>query len=217
MKEKVAVATVQGKVYFLIVNALRENNISFTSLVPSEPVPPKVKLVITTEEEKDKVDFERVLTLHGEADLERLIIEVKKLLLGKEAYEKIIIGIDPGEAIGVAVLADGKVLEEGNCYSSHEMVNSILKVMRTINFSVTESVVKIGNGVPVYRKLLEDLDDTLPPQVVFEVVGEAGTNRPLKEHKHSRKIRHISSAIRIAGRTGRIFARRKAIAANSAT
>lgn len=217
MKEKVAVATVQGKAYFLIVNALRENDISFTSLVPSEPVPPKVKLVITTEEEKEKIDFERVLTLQGESDLECLIIEVKKSLLGKEAYEKIIIGIDPGEAIGLAVLADGKVLEEGNCYSSHEMVNSILKVMRTVNFSVTEAVVKIGNGVPVYRKLLEDLDDTLPPQVVFEVVGEAGTNRPLKEHKHSRKIRHISSAIRIAGRTGRIFARRKAIAANSAT
>ena len=55
------------------------------------------------------------------------MIEVKKLLLGKEAYEKIVVGIDPGEAIGLAVLADGKVIEEGNCYSSQELVNSILK------------------------------------------------------------------------------------------
>ncbi len=41
MKEKVAVATVQGKAYFLIVNELREQNIPFISLVPGESVPPK--------------------------------------------------------------------------------------------------------------------------------------------------------------------------------
>ena len=39
MKEKVAVATVQGKAYFLIVNALREQNIPFVSLVPGQSVP----------------------------------------------------------------------------------------------------------------------------------------------------------------------------------
>ena len=51
MREKVAVATVQGKAYFLIVNATRKT-IPFISLVPGESVSPKIKLVITTEEEK---------------------------------------------------------------------------------------------------------------------------------------------------------------------
>ncbi len=104
------------------------------------------------------------------------------------------------------MLADGKVIEEGNCYNSRELVNSILKIIRTVNFSVTSVSVKIGNGVPVYKELLQDLDDALPAEVVLEVVGEAGTNRPLTAH--SRKIRHISSAIRIAGRTGRVLARK---------
>ncbi len=213
LKQKVAVATVQGKAYFLIVNALREQDISFISLIPGEPALSKVKLAITTTEEKDKVKFDKVLIFHDESELETLIIEVKKLLLGKEDYERIIVGIDPGEVIGLAVLADGKVLEEGNCYSCHEMLNSILKVLRTVDFSVTSVAVKVGNGVPVYRDLLQDLDDALPEQAMLEVVGEAGTNRPLK--RHSRKVRHISSAIRIAGRTGHIYARRKMIAANT--
>jgi predicted RNase H-like nuclease (RuvC/YqgF family) len=34
--------------------------------------------------------------------------------LGKEAFEKIVIGIDPGVAIGLVEIADGKVIEEGN-------------------------------------------------------------------------------------------------------
>jgi hypothetical protein len=215
VKEKVAVATVEGKAYFLIVNELREQNISFISLVPGEPVPAEVKVVITTEKEKHLVKHEKILIFNNEGELDNLVNEVKRILQGKEAYEKIVIGIDPGEAIGLAVIADGKVIEEGNCFSTQEVINSIIKTIRNVNFSLTSVSVKIGNGVPVYKELLEALDDALPPEVALEVVGEAGTNRPLKENKRSRGIRHISSAIRIAGRTGYIIQRRKAIATNS--
>jgi len=215
MKEKVAVATVQGKPYFLIVNQLKEQNIPFISLVPGESVPAKISLVITTEQEKHLVNHERILIFHGEDELEGLVDEVKKLLLGKEDFEKIVVGIDPGAAIGLVVLADGKVIEEGNCFSSQEVITSILKVLRNVNFEVTDVSVKIGNGVPVYKELLKDLDDALPTQVTLEVVSEAGTNKPLKENKHSRGVRHISSATRIAGRTGNIIPRRRTIAAHS--
>jgi transcriptional accessory protein Tex/SPT6 len=215
MKERVAIATVQGKAYFLIVNKLREQNISFISLVPGEPVPAKVRLVITTEQEKSLVKHEKILVVQGEDELDNLINEVQKILLGKEAFERIVIGIDPGEATGLAVMADGKVIEEGNCYSTQEVINNITKAIRNVNFSQTAVSVKIGNGVPVYKELLEALDGALPPQVALEVVSEAGTNKPLKENRHSRGIRHISSAIHIAGRTERIVPRRKQVAANS--
>jgi predicted RNase H-like nuclease (RuvC/YqgF family) len=76
-------------------------------------------LVITTEAEKARVNYPKVLVFHDESDLEPLILEVKKALLGKEVCDKIVIGIDPGVAIGLAVLADGKMIEEGNFFSSH--------------------------------------------------------------------------------------------------
>jgi hypothetical protein len=215
MKEKVAVATVQGKAYFLIVNQLREQNIPFISLVPGQSVPDKMALVVTTEQEKHLVNHEKILVFHSEDELDSLVDEVMKLLLGKEAFEKIVIGIDPGVAIGLVAVADGKVIEEGNCFSTKEVIDSILKVLRNVDFAVTSVSVKIGNGVPVYKELLEGLDGALPPQVILEVVGEAGTNKPLKENKRSRGVRHISSATRIAGRTGNIVPRGKAIEANS--
>jgi hypothetical protein len=213
MKGRVAVATVQGKAYYLIVNALKEKDINFLSLIPGEIVPSRAELVISTEKEKNKIPHPKILLFKEESELDCLMMEVKKLLLGKETYDKIVIGIDPGEAIGLAVLADGKVIEEANCFCSRELIICILKILRSVNFSVTNVTVKIGNGVPVYIELLHNLDEALPYQVILEVVGEAGTNRPLKAH--SRKIRHISSAIRIAARTGRIIARRKELAANS--
>lgn len=210
MKGKVAVATVQGKIYYLIVNALQQNDISFYSIIPGEHVPTRAKLVITTEEEKSKVQYPKILVFHDESELETMILEIKKVLLGKEVCDKIVVGIDPGVAIGLAVLADGKLIEEGNFFSSRELVNAILKIVRTVNFSETKVFIKIGNGVPVYRELLHDLDEVLPCEVNIEVVVEAGTNRPMIAH--SRKVRHISSAIRIAARTGRLIARRNPVA-----
>jgi hypothetical protein len=215
VKEKVAVATVKGKAYFLIVNELREQRIPFVSLVPGEPLPSEVKVVVTTKRESHLIKHERILIFYDESELDTLVHELKRILQGKEAYEKIIVGIDPGEAIGLAVIADGKVIEESNCFGTLELINSIIKMVRNVNFPVTSVSVKIGNGVPVYKEILENLDDALPTQVAFEVVSEAGTNRPLNENKRSRKIRHISSAIHIAARTGYIIPRRKTIATNS--
>ncbi len=215
MKEKVAVATVQGKAYFLIINQLREQNIPFVSLVPGQVVPSKISLVITTEQENHLVNHDKILVFQGEEELDSLIDKVKVALLGKEAFAKIVFGIDPGTAIGLATLADGKVIEEGNCFSTKEVVDSIFKVLKNINFAVTHVSIKIGNGVPIYKELLRALDDALPLQADLEVVGEAGTNKPLKENKRSRGVRHISSAIRIAGRTGNIVPRRKPIATHN--
>jgi hypothetical protein len=215
LNEKVAVATVDGKAYFLTINELREQNLLFLSLMPGKPIPAEVKVVITTEKEKPLIKHEKILVFTGENELDDLMNEVKRILQGKEAYERIVIGVDPGEAIGLAVFADGKVIEKSNCFSAKEVITSITKTIKNVNFSITNISVKIGNGVPIYRELLEVLDDELPLQVTLEVVDEAGTNHPLKENRRSRKIRHISSAIRIAGRTGNIIPRSKAIAANS--
>jgi hypothetical protein len=215
LREKVAVATVDGKAYFLIVNWLREQNIPFISLVPGEPVPAEVKVVITTPKESQKVGQEKTLIFTDESELEYLMVELKRILQGKEAYQNIVIGIDPGEAIGLAVIGDGKVIEEDNCFSIQEVVHSISKTIRKVNFSLTAVSVKVGNGVPLYREILEALDDALPPEVTLEVVGEAGTNKPL--NKRSRGVRHISSAKRIAGRAGHKVPRRKSVAANSRT
>ena len=215
MKEKVAVATVKGKAYFLIVNALREQHIPFVSLIPGEPLLSEVKVVITTEREQHLVNHEKILTFHDDGDLDNLVNELKRILQGKEAYEKIVVGVDPGEAIGLAAIADGKVIEESNCFSIRELISSVIKIIRNVDFSVTSVSVKIGKGVPIYKEILENLDSALPPQIAFEVVSEVGTNRPLNDNKRSRKIRHISSAKHIAARTGYIIPRSKTIATNS--
>src|SRR3989304_7636878 len=209
MKAKVAVATVSGKTYFLIVNELRERNMDFLSLITGAPAPTEVKVVITTEKEKHLINHERILVYDSETEPDTVVNEAVKILQGKESYEKIVIGIDPGEVFGLAVIADGKVSETENCFSTQEVLDKIKNIIKNVDASATAVSVKIGNGVPAYKELLEALDSALPPAVVLEAVSEAGTKRNINEKKHRRGLRDIVSAIRIAGRIGYVYPRRK--------
>ena len=209
MNAEVAVATVQGKAYFLIVNKLKERGIPFLSLVPGETVPTDIKVVITTEQEKHLINHEKVLVYDGETAPDAAANEIRKILQGKEAYEKIVIGVDPGEVFGLAVIADGKVNETGNSFSIQEALTKVSSVIKTVDLSSTAVTIKIGSGVPMYKEVIEAFDQNLPSEVVLQVVSEAGTNRPLNHNKHRRGLRDIASAIRIAGRAGHIYPRRK--------
>jgi len=115
---------------------------------------------------------------------------------------------------GLAVVADGKVSETENCFSVQEVLNKIKNITKDVDVSSTLISVKIGNGVPAYKSLLEALDSALPPEVMLEVVSEAGTDRHIDEKKHRRGLRDIVSAIRIAGRVGHVYQRRRADESN---
>jgi len=210
MKAKVAVATVSGKAYFLIVNELKEKNIDFLSIVPGEPVPAEAKVVITTEKEKPLITHEKVLVYDVVMEPSGVVNEAVKVLEGKESYEKIVIGIDPGDVTGLAVVADGKVNQSKACLNIQEVMNEVNVIIKNVSLAVSRVSVKIGNGVPVYKEILAALDSALPPEVILEVVSEAGTDRPANKGKHRRGLRDIASAIRIAGRVGYVCPRGKA-------
>jgi hypothetical protein len=215
MRARVAIATVQGKTYYFVVNELKQRNIQFLSLIPGEPYPVETRVVITTPTEKHLINHNKILVYDPEMEPEVLGAEVVKILKGKENYDSVTIGIDPGQVFGVAVIADGSVIDRENCFSVKETVNKIKNTLKTIDLARSDVTVKIGSGVPIYKELLEAFDSELPPQVSLEIVGEAGTNRYTREVKNRRGLRHMVSATRIAGRTGYVYSRRNKIEQNS--
>ena len=216
MKAKIAVMTVCGKDYYLVVNELKRRNTPFLSLTPYEPVPIGIEVVITTEKEKPLVKHQRILAFQEGTRPETLVNEALRIIQGKSSFEKITIGVDPGEVFGLAVLADGKVVETANCFSLEETSNKIVSIVRDFGGTAVESIsVKIGDGVPrCTENLLRILDEALPVSVSLESVSEAGTSRSLNESKHRRGLRDIVSAMQIAGRTGYRLQRRRTDVSN---
>jgi hypothetical protein len=217
MKARIAVATLSGKAYYLIVSELKKKGIPFLSLTPNESIPMEIKAVITTENEQQLIRHDRVLVYREGMEPEALINEALQVVQGKGYYERVVIGIDPGEVLGLAVLADGKVIETGNCFSIKDTANKIGSILKNLKRTPITSVsVKIGDGVPAYKeKLLRTLDEALSLDIMLESVSEAGTNRGFSEAKNRRGLRDIVSAIKIAGRNGQIYMRRKTDESNS--
>ncbi len=208
MKAKIAVATVSGKAYYLLVNELKKRNVSFLSLTPNDTIPIDVKVVITTKKEHPKITHENVLEYEEEKDPVEVVDEAVRIAKGKRTYERLVVGVDPGQNFGVAVLGDGNMVETKNCTSLNETVKTIKDVLNRT--PVTHTIVRIGNGAPSYaEELWRLLNEALPGNVVIESVREEGTSQSLGEISHRRGKRDISSATKIAQRQGRVLPRRR--------
>ena len=209
MEAKIAVATVSGKAYYLIVSELRNRGLDFLSLTPYESVPLAVQIVITTEKEREFIKHPKVLVYHESKFASELVDEAAKLIRGKTTFETIAVGVDPGKTFGIAALSDGDILETLTCVSLTETVNSVVEIFS--KHQAAAKVVKIGNLAPsCTAELLPLLDQVLPANIAIEVVHEAGTSRLGRRTVHKRGLRHAIAAVKIAERRGQAYQRKGA-------
>ncbi|MFQ6086594.1 MAG: hypothetical protein ACE5OV_01085 [Candidatus Bathyarchaeia archaeon] len=208
MKAKIAVATVSGKAYYQLVNELKARGLPFLSLTPYDTIPTDIKVVITTESEREFIEHPNVLVFEEKMDPATIVNEAIRNAEGKRNHDTITVGVDPGKTFGMAVLSNGNVLETMIHSSIEQTVNAVLDVLNK-NPAATYTI-KVGDGAPQYtRVLLSQLDEALPKDVAIEIVSEAGTSRFAKETVHRRGVRDAMSAVKIAERRGRPFQRTK--------
>jgi len=207
MRTKIAVATVNGRAYYELVNELQRKQLPFLSLKPWDPVPLDIKVVLTTEEEQSQISHPTILSFKKNSNPESIVDEAVLIIQGKQGYEKLVVGVDPGQSCGIALLGDNKVIETLTASSIESAASLILDSLK--RFPADVMLVRVGDGAPEYTTTLLDLlDSRLPKDVVIEVVGEAGTSRLANKSVNRRVLRDAVSAIKIAGRKGRVFARR---------
>ena len=209
VSDAIAVSTVSGKAYYLIVSELKKRKIGFLSLSPDEVIPLDVKVVITTASERDKIHFSNVLIYDDFSDTEILVERALLILQGKSGYEEVIVGVDPGKRFGIAVTGDGKVLKVLTALNINETSTSIIKILE--NVGGERRIVRIGNGAREYQiELAELLDESLPSDVLMESVEEYRTTKTSKEPSSWRRnLRDGVSAIEISMRNGKITKRKR--------
>jgi hypothetical protein len=167
---------------------------------PSEAIPLSIEVAITTESEKDQVHCPNILIYDWRMDPSVVIEEILRIIHGKQRYNNLIIGIDPGKALGMAVLGDGIVLETKTILNEKDSAMECLRLVE--RFKGEKKVVKIGNGAKGYRsKLLMILDEKLPHNVDIELVEERGTTKNIRIHNRNSSD-DASSAINISIRNG---------------
>ena len=189
------------KIYYKFVNELCRKNLSFLSLKPWDPIPFNIKVVLTTKEESKMILHSNILFLEDKTNPESILDEAQLIINGKKQYSEVVIGVDPGETCGIAILCDNKVLET----MTTTMENAATLVMKNLKrFPAEKKIVRIGDGNPVKStNLLRSLVLYLQEDTTLELVREAGTSRISNKSFNRRVLRDSLSAIKIAGRTGK--------------
>ncbi|MFP4545767.1 MAG: hypothetical protein ACLFPN_02835 [Methanomassiliicoccales archaeon] len=164
----IGVMTEDFRHFHRLVQSLKGRGQPFVSLGFGDPVPPSVGVIITTEAERDRVDFPRVV---AEAEAEAAIDLALTVLRGGERFQRVVMGIDPGIRPGMAVLADGKLVLERIVRTPEEVAQEISRFVAHVEFSTL--LVRIGHGDPTNRdrtiRAIWDLVENI------EVVDETST------------------------------------------
>ncbi|MCX8204267.1 MAG: hypothetical protein N3H31_01225 [Candidatus Nezhaarchaeota archaeon] len=177
MSKRLAIYASKIKDYLTISEALRDVDVDFDLLDPSNPVLDKVDVIVTSKEEAERFrGLKGVRIVEAEACKVSTIAKVILALQEKERFKELLIGIDPGRNYGVALIADSTIIGLGVYHEAEEVVKKIEAVVGTGLFE--KVMVKVGNGSPEHRNKILPLIREHLRGVEVRLVSEKGTSSP---------------------------------------
>jgi hypothetical protein len=160
--------------FYELVQQLKERKEQFVALDFEDAIPDNVGVIITTREERSSVRFRQVVA-SDQPDIALNLARSK--LRGRERFQTLVVGIDPGMRPGVAIIGDGRVLIAETVGSPEGVVDEIARLRRC--FTHTRLIARVGHGDPtnrnrIIRSIWNSVDD-------IEVVDETNTTRRTEE------------------------------------
>jgi hypothetical protein len=160
----IVVATDDFEVYHGVVNELRDRGVTFTTIEPGEEFPVETTVVVAADGEDPDIP-EDAPVVHADPDNPRRAVdEVLATLRGGSG--RTVVGVDPGERPGIAVLSGETVVAAFNV----PLADAAAVVEQEVEDAV-DPLVRIGDGARIQgAKVIDDLEE-----IPVELVDETGT------------------------------------------
>jgi hypothetical protein len=182
----IVVATADFELYHGVVAELRERGVEFTTVEPGDAIPERTRVLITGDD--DPAPDEDVEVVHADPGDPRRAVEAS--LSSLRDGGQTVVGVDPGERPGIAVLSGEVVVA-----AFHVPLADAAEVIEGEIADATDPIVRVGDGARlVGASLIDDLD------VPVELVDETGTTPSLGTG--ARGMGDVLAAVNIARRSG---------------
>lgn len=195
------VATVYGRSYFKFVKTLQHLKINYDSILPNEINQSDKRLILTTMRDVPNIDTNLVL-YEEEFNADPTVIKgliIQKLESGMHE-NSLVLGIDPGNRIGLSVFYHQKEIERSTYTSLDELISHVVKILAGLK--AHRKIVKIGNGnMRVARLITNLLNLKFCSHFELEFVDERKTSLRTKNY-NKRGERDKMSARYISQREG---------------
>lgn len=179
---EVALVTDDFRLYHDLAPFLAQEGIQLLGLKPGERVPASVRVLLGGPE-GDRRSIP--LRAHREATLLAVYAALDERPTARGGYQRVVFGVDPGQVIGLAVLADGAWLHVAQVSKPEDAVERLADW--ATGLAARRWDVHVGNGDPqVGRPLLQALRQRLP-QARVALVPEDKTSpyRPVTASRHT--------------------------------
>lgn len=204
----IALVTEDSRFYYMAVKELNRVGVEFLSLKLGDAIPDTVSVALTSHSEKDSINFPRIV---ARDDLRYAVAECIKISKGIRQVKSLVIGVDPGMKPGIAVFADGELVETEQLRSPEEVLDAVRRVLSV--YRGRKSILRVGTGGGVYNKrILRTLQGHIGDEVEIEIVDETATT-PEPREITSPEFRDIVAAVNIAMKTGQYLKERVVVKA----
>jgi hypothetical protein len=170
----IKVVTDNGNAYYDIVSRLKRTHLRFSSISSGQAVDSSRDLVITSRAEAPTFAGNAIAVEDLDEDPTTMEGQLLSMLIEK-SRRNLVVGIDPGLRIGIAVFYGGREIGSMTMSSVEESVEFVTTlVARVPHVSLS---IKIGSGEPKSSQRLAGLlRGQVPRSASIEMVDESGTS-----------------------------------------
>ena len=195
VKNIIGVYVENPEIFRFIIRKLKERRIRFTLSFNAER--PNVYLVITDSPWKIKGKA-KILIVRSREEVEYVVERAVLAVKGALVFNSLLIGVDPGENIGFAVIGDGEFIKGKTFRSIEDLIREIKDTISHLLF--IKCKVKVGSRNRYSEKILTEVLKIRKPNVTVEVVDEKTVPRTIPRFvlKNTKIPKDVISAVNIA-------------------
>jgi hypothetical protein len=176
--------------YHELVSNLKNRHIAYVSLNSVNHIPNQIGVILTSHYELHDFKQKNVIAADAYKSINEAIDKAIHLLIGKDLYQKVYIGIDPGEKPGIAIVGDSRLLNTKQVVSPDQVMKTIKRFVA--EYPSHEYLIRIGHGSILIRNRI--INSLIPLNIPIEIVNESKTS----SHKTQRIARDMKAATTIA-------------------
>ena len=178
----IGVFTRDFSLYYDLIKSLKRRKIPYVSLNSIDHIPSKIGVILTSNNELHDIKSQKAIAADAYDTVNHAVDLALQMLIGKDLYSKVFIGIDPGDQPGIAVVGDDILLQKLNVETPEKVVTVVKRILR--EYPAIETLIRIGHGSVLTRNRI--INSLIPLEIPIEIVDETKTTPSQQIGRHER-------------------------------
>lgn len=184
------VFTKDFSLYYDLIKTLKKRKIAYVSLTSINNIPSKISVILTSNNELHDFKTQKVIAADAYDSVDHAIDLALQMLIGKDMYSKLFIGIDPGDKPGIAVVGDDILLQKSFVETPEDVLLVVKRILK--KNPALETLIRIGHGSVITRNRI--INSLIALEIPIEIVDETKTT-PSQQTKRLERDGEAAAAI----------------------